>query len=71
MAMPEKVVQRWNAMTRTEQEQTVDFIDFLLLRRRQDNVSRKTHFQLDALTGGLEFIADNFDETPEEFEEYM
>ena len=71
MAMPEKVVQRWNAMTRTEQEQTVDFIDFLLLRRRQDKVPRKTHFQLDALAGGLEFIADNFDETPEEFEEYM
>lgn len=46
MAMPEKVVQRWNAMTRTEQEQTVDFIDFLLLRRRQDNVPRKTHFSL-------------------------
>ncbi|MBQ3476938.1 MAG: hypothetical protein IJH25_02055 [Clostridia bacterium] len=71
MAMPEKVVQRWNAMTRTGQEQTVDFIDFLLLRRRQDNVPRKTHFELDALAGGLEFIADNFDETPEEFEEYM
>lgn len=71
MAMPEKVVQRWNAMTRTEEEQTVDYIDFLLLRRRRDNVPRKTHFQLDAPTGGLEFIADNFDETPEEFEEYM
>ena len=71
MAMPEKVVQRWNAMTCTEQEQTVCFIDFLLLRRKRDNVPRKTHFQLDALAGRLEFIADSFDETPEEFEEYM
>ena len=71
MAVPEKVIQRWNAMTRTEQEQTVDFIDFLLLRRKRESEPRRTHFQLDALAGGLEYIADNFDETPEEFEEYM
>lgn len=71
MALPEKVLQRWNAMTKSEQEQTVDFIDFLLLRRKSETEPRKTHFQLDALAGGLEYIADDFDKTPEEFEEYM
>lgn len=71
MAIPETVVQRWNELTHAEQEQTVEFIDFLLLRRRHEQEPRKTHFQFDALAGGLEYISDDFDETPEEFKEYM
>lgn len=70
MAMPETVVQRWNEMTEDEQKQTVSFIDFLLLRRQQQKPA-KTRFEFDALAGGLEYISDDFDETPEEFKEYM
>lgn len=71
MAMPETIVQRWNEMTGEEQAQAVDFIDYLLMKRKYGQQSRKTHFQFDALAGGLEYIADDFDETPEEFREYM
>ena len=71
MAMPETVLQRWNELTQSEQEQTVEFIDFLLLRRKRAGNPPKSRFQLDALAGGLEYIADDFDETPEDFKEYM
>lgn len=70
MAMPESVVQRWNEMTEDEQAQAVSFIDFLLEKRKREK-PRKTHFELGALAGGLVYIADDFDETPEEFKEYM
>lgn len=71
MAMPETVVQRWNEMTKAEQDQAVDFIDFLLLRRKREDKPQKTRFQFDALAGGLEYISDHFDDTPEDFEEYL
>ena len=70
MAVPESVVQRWNEMTEEEQNQAVSFIDFLLLRRR-NRKPPKTKFELGALKGGLVYISDDFDKTPEEFEEYM
>ena len=68
LAMPETILQRWNEMTPDEQKQTTIFIDFLLMRREK---RKKTHFELGALKGGLVYIADDFDKTPEEFEEYM
>ena len=71
MAVPEAVAQRWNEMTKDEQEQAVSFIDFLLLRHRAPYKPKKTQFEFDALAGGLEYIAEDFDNTPEEFEEYM
>jgi len=70
MAMPESVMERWNALTEDEQAQAASFIDFLLLKR-SSQMPGKTHFQFDALKGGLVYIADDFDETPEDFEEYM
>ena len=70
MAMPESIAQRWNEMTEEEQQQATSFIDFLLMRRKQQK-PLKTHFQFDALAGGLEYISENFDDTPEEFKEYM
>lgn len=69
MAMPESVVQNWNALTEDEQAQAATFIDFLLLRRG-GKTPRKTRFEFDALKGGLVYIADDFDRTPEEFEDY-
>ena len=58
-------------MTEDERKQAVVFIDFLLLRRNRERKPQSTHFQFGALAGGLEYIADDFDDTPEEFEEYM
>ncbi len=71
MAMSETMLRRWNELTQSEQEQAVAFIDFLLLRRRRDGNPGKTRFKLDTLAGGLEYIADDFDETPDDFKEYM
>ena len=68
MAMPESIVQRWNELTSDEQAQTETFIDFLLMKRKR---AKKTRFELGALKGGLVYIADDFDETPEEFEDYI
>ena len=68
MAMPETIIQRWNEMTEDEREQTASFMDFLFLRRKK---RQKTHFEFGALEGGLVYISDDFDETPEEFKEYM
>ena len=68
MAMPEVVVQRWNEMTEDEQQQAVNFIDFLLDKCKRSRV-QEGGFQLGALKGGLVYIADDFDKTPEEFEE--
>ena len=71
LAMPEEMLQRWNELTRQEQEQAAGFIDFLLMRRKRGDAQRRTRFQLDAMAGGLEYIADNFDETPDDFKEYV
>ena len=68
MAMPESILQRWGELTREEQDQTTVFIDSLLMRRKK---KQKTSFEFGALKGGLVYIADDFDQTPEEFEEYM
>ena len=68
MAMPETIIQRWNEMTEDEREQTATFIDYLFLRRKK---KQKTHFEFGALEGGLVYIADDFDKTLEEFEEYI
>lgn len=70
MAVPESVVQRWNEMTEDEQNQVASFIDFLLLKRKSRK-SPQTKFELGALKGGLVYISDDFDDTPEEFEEYL
>ena len=71
LAMPEEMLQHWNELTWQEQEQAAGFIDFLLMRRKHGDARSKTHFQLDALAGGLEYIADDFDETPDDFKEYV
>ena len=70
MAMPETIMQRWNELTADEQEQTASFIDFQLLRRKQQKPAG-TRFQFDALAGGLEYISEDFDETPDDFKEYV
>ena len=71
MAVPKAVIERWNEMTKDEQAQTASFIDCLLLHRNGGDSRKKTQFEFDALAGGLIYIAEDFDKTPEEFEEYM
>ena len=71
MAMPKEMLQRWNELTQQEQEQAVDFIDFLLLHRKHGEAPRKTRFQFDVLAGGLEYIAEDFDDPIDDFKEYM
>ena len=49
MAMPEVVVQRWNEMTEDEQQQAVNFIDFLLDKRYR----REYHGQENDICAGV------------------
>lgn len=51
-----------------KQMEVVDFIMFLSKRPLQKD---KRSFPFDVFAGGMTYIADDFDATPEGFEEYL
>ncbi len=47
--------------------EVVDFVNFLKQKNKKDN----NRVVLDSLKGKLKYMADDFDETPDCFKEYM
>lgn len=70
--MAEALMQMYDTMTAVEQKELYDFAMFIITKRQTDVVkTKKNKIPYDAFAGGLHYIADDFDETPEGFEEYM
>lgn len=47
--------------------EVLDFIEFLKAKEKREKKERKANL----LAGGLVFMSDDFDETPDDFKEYM
>ena len=72
MAIPESVLRDWEALTEEGQRKAQHYIRLLSLERsmnRQD--TRRDEFPFGVWNGGLKYMADDFNETPEGFEEYV
>lgn len=70
--MADALMQMYDTMTDVEQKELYDFAMFIIKKRQVDaRKSKKNKVPYNVFAGGLHYIADDFDETPEGFEEYM
>jgi hypothetical protein len=57
------------------QEKQVEVLDFIMFLHKRNNERIKTgkekKYPFDIFSGGLTYIAEDFDETPDCFEEYV
>ena len=55
-----------------KQTEVVDFVLFLYTENKKNTQTKNTgKFPFDVFSGGMNYIAEDFDETPEGFEEYI
>ena len=74
MAMPASLEQKWRQLNYTNQTQASNFIDFLLAQQQLEAakaVAGKSAIHFGVWKGEPFFIAEDFDETPDDFREYM
>ena len=73
MSMPSTIIEKWEQLDEEDKRQTATFIDFLLLRhlKAKKEQSKKTAgIQFGIWNKEPCYIADDFDDTPEDFKEY-
>lgn len=61
--------QKFDALTDNQQAEVVDFIMFL--SEKSKPVEEKKDFPFDVFAGDMVYMADDFDETPDCFKEYV
>ena len=73
MAMPAYLEQKWRQLNYVNQRQADNFIDFLLAQQNEQNARTegKSNIRFGVWNKEPFFIADDFDETPDDFKEYM
>ena len=62
-----EIVEEAKDLSENNAAEVLDFIKFLKSQEAQKNIERKSNL----LAGGLMYIAEDFDDTPDCFEEYM
>ncbi len=67
MAYAELINEEIKYLSDDNAAEVLDFVKFL--RKKQEE--KKNGLKLDLLKGGLKYMAEDFDETPDCFEEYM
>ena len=67
MAYAELINEEIKHLSDDNAAEVLDFVKFL--RNKQE--MKKTGLKLDLLKGGLKYMADDFDDTPDCFKEYM
>lgn len=71
MAFDSTLKKTFDDLPKEEQNEVIDFMMFLSNKTKQGDKSEKNQkFPFDGLAGGLKYISEDFDETPEGFEEY-
>ena len=71
MAIPASVLEDWEALTEEDRLKAQSFIRVLLQQRRDAQpVKNRPDFPLGVWNGGLLYMSDDFNETPEGFEDY-
>ena len=70
MAMPAWIPETWAKLNDANRKQAEDFMQFLLLKQKEETLPEKEGFPFGMLRGKIE-ISDNFDDPLPEFEEYM
>lgn len=71
MAIPASVLEDWEALTEEDRLKAQSFIRVLLQQRRETEQSNdRPSFPLGVWNGGLLYMSDDFNETPEGFEDY-
>ena len=68
--MPETLMRMYETMSEAEQKELYDFALFLLSRNEEKVVPQKKSY-FGALKDKISYIAPDFDEPLEDFEEYM
>lgn len=72
--MPLNLDQKWRQLSRANQKQAADFVDFLLARQQMDQQEQmpiKSNIQLGIWKDEPFYISDDFDAPLEDFKEYM
>ena len=69
MSIPAYVLQGREKMDESAKNETVDSMRFPIEKKTEEEAPSK--FPFGCFAGGLLYIADDFDATPEEFKEYM
>ena len=67
MAYAELINEEIKYLSDDNAAEVLDFVKFI--RKKQEE--KKNELKLDLLKGGLKYMAEDFDETPDCFEEYM
>ena len=65
----ELVKEMFETLPVEKQSEVVDFVLFLYTENNKNK--EKSKFPVDVFSGGLNYIAEDFDETPEGFEDYI
>ena len=68
----DNVKEMFETLPTEKKTEVADFIQFLYQESlNSEKPKQKKEFPFDVFAGGLNYIADDFDETPEDFEEYI
>lgn len=67
----ELVKEMFETLPFEQQNEVVDFVFFLYKENNKKNPKGKSKFPFDVFSGGMNYIAENFDDTPEGFEDYI
>lgn len=68
----ELVKEMYDTLPFEKQNEVADFIFFLYTENNKSAQNKpKKNFPFDAFAGGMNYIAEDFDDTPEGFEDYI
>lgn len=67
----ELVKEMFETLPFEKQNEVVDFVFFLYTENKKNEQKGKSKFPFDVFSGGMNYIAEDFDETPEGFEDYI
>lgn len=74
MAMPKWIAEAWNELSEEKQRQAGNFVRFLMLEQRHEQKEANetiSRIQLGVWREEPFYIAEDFDETPADFEAYV
>lgn len=72
MAIPASVLQDWESLTQEDQLKAQSYIKALLQQAKAEQTHQeRPSFPLGIWNGGLIYMSDDFNDTPEGFEEYV
>ena len=71
MAIPASVLEDWEALTDEDRQKAQSYIQILLQQRRDAHQEEdRPAFPLGVWNGGLLYMSEDFNDTPEGFEDY-